>query len=88
MDATLTDPDEPSHFINRSKNNYNIKPEIEADAGGKPHIIFYSTTAIQPNEELLYDYGDRASIKAHPYGSVNNCFVFTPFFLYLHKPQK
>ena len=55
-------------LINHSRTFANLKSQgIEVDE--TPHLIFYATRDIKPEEELLYDYGDRstASLRVHPW---------------------
>lgn len=67
VDATKED-NSIGRLINHSKNKPNLKSRI-IEVDGKPHLIFISTKEIEPNEELLYDYGDRAvqSLNTYPW---------------------
>ena len=67
VDATIEDGT-IGRLINHSRSNSNIKPNtIKVD--GTPHIIFISLKDIRPEEELLYDYGDRdvTSLNVYPW---------------------
>ena len=67
IDAT-TDNGYLGRMINHSKKSPNLAPRL-IDIEGKPHICFFSTTAIHAGTELLYDYGDhsKSAKDAHPW---------------------
>ena len=67
VDATKEDGT-TGRLINHSRSNANIK-SMTIDVDGTPHIIFKANRDIKPTEELLYDYGDRAStsLRSHPW---------------------
>ena len=46
-------------YLNHSCKHANLKPKIISDVSGFPHIVFYSTRNIKPEEELLFDYGEK-----------------------------
>jgi len=67
VDATSEDGT-LGRLINHSRTFANLRSQgIEVDE--TPHLIFYATRDIKPEEELLYDYGDRstASLRVHPW---------------------
>ena len=55
-------------LINHSRKFPNCKTQIFVYQK-KPRLIFIALRDIKPNEELLYDYGekDKIAIKAHPW---------------------
>lgn len=67
LDAT-----EPTYrlgrLVNHSRKNPNAKMEIFTHSN-KPYLILTAIREIQPNEEILYDYGERNknAIKANPW---------------------
>ncbi|RWS24423.1 N-lysine methyltransferase SETD8-like protein [Leptotrombidium deliense] len=66
------DATKPSHrlgrLINHSRKSPNCKTRLFIHRN-RPHLIFIALRDIQPNEEILYDYGemDRYAIEAHPW---------------------
>lgn len=44
-------------FLNHSCKNFNLKPQLIKDKHNRPHIVFYSVSDIQPDTELIFDYG-------------------------------
>lgn len=64
IDATYDDGS-IGRLINHSKGNRNVKPKIVV-LGKTPHIVFEAIRDIEPEEEILYDYGDtRKSVVEH-----------------------
>lgn len=55
-------------LINHSRKAPNCKTKV-FENGGLPHLIFVALRDIQPNEEILYDYGERDphAIKSNPW---------------------
>lgn len=55
-------------LINHSRKKPNCKMEIFSHSN-KPYLILTATRDIEPNEEILYDYGERnkEAIKANPW---------------------
>lgn len=55
-------------LINHSRKAPNCKTRLYI-YNNQPHLIFVALRDIEPNEELLYDYGerDRHAIEAHPW---------------------
>ena len=67
VDATAEDGT-IGRLVNHSRQKPNLKSRL-IDVDGEPYIVLISTRDIVPNDELLYDYGDRAvqSLNAHPW---------------------
>ena len=67
VDATRDDG-RLGHLINHSKYNANVST-ILCEIGDQPHLCFVAAKAIQPEEELLYDYNERRkmAIEANPW---------------------
>ena len=49
-------------YLNHSKKSSNIKSKLVSDVDGNPHIVFFATRNIEPEEELLFDYGERDNV--------------------------
>lgn len=67
MDAYLSHG--KARFINHGKGKLaNVKPILDEN-GKTPQILFKAIRDILPNEELLYDYGerDREILKEFPF---------------------
>lgn len=55
-------------LINHSRKSPNCKTKLFI-LNEKPHLIFIALKDINPNEEILYDYGerDKFALEAHPW---------------------
>jgi len=67
VDATMPNG-RVGRLINHSRKSPNCKTRLFV-VDGVPHLIFIALRDIEPQEELLYDYGekDRCAIEAHPW---------------------
>ena len=55
-------------LLNHSKLGGNCHTKI-FEMNSKPHLVFFASRQIEPDEELTYDYGDRnkVSLSNHPW---------------------
>ena len=58
LDATK-ETDRKGRLLNHSRTNSNVYPRVHT-IDGYPHIVFYAKDIIRPQQELVYDYGDRS----------------------------
>lgn len=56
-------------LVNHSRTAPNLRAEVAVDGDGKPRVLLVASKAIQPGDELLWDYGDRhrAAVDANPW---------------------
>ncbi|KAK7083987.1 Histone-lysine N-methyltransferase [Halocaridina rubra] len=54
-------------LVNHSRNGNLVTKAVEVN--GRPHLILLAKTDIEPNTEILYDYGDRSkeALQHHPW---------------------
>ena len=48
-------------YINHSRTRNNLSTIRVVDHHGRPHLCFVASVDMEPNTELLFDYGDRAN---------------------------
>jgi hypothetical protein len=63
IDGTIETPSTGfGRYLNHSYKNSNIKPRLVCDIDGNPHIVFFAIQNIEPEEELLFSYGERNNV--------------------------
>ena len=67
MDAT-NESNKLGRLVNHSKINMNICTKV-FPVNDTPYLIFEASRDIEPDEELLFDYGDcsKKSLDSHPW---------------------